>query len=167
MASEDSTTVSIKLLIDQESNKVIIAEAGSDIVDILRSLLKFPLANIAQLIGKHQCFQRAGCLNNLYNSVENLSPTSFRTGACKSMLLNPRSIYEDKYSKKLKLNMDVSNAVTDESEGEPMLFFITDDLRVMQALPGNLINFLLNLSIYDVCQIEEKVVDISSNEILV
>ncbi|PPD82680.1 hypothetical protein GOBAR_DD20397 [Gossypium barbadense] len=137
MASEDSTTVSIKLLIDQESNKVIInAEAGL----------------------------RAGCLNNLYNSVENLSPTSFRTGACKSMLLNPRSIYEDKYSKKLKLNMDVSTAVTEESEGEPMLFFITDDLRVMQALPGNLINFLLNLSIYDVCQIEEKVVDISSNE---
>ncbi|MBA0677484.1 hypothetical protein Goari_018890 [Gossypium aridum] len=164
MASEDSTTVSIKLLIDQESSKVIIAEVGSDIVDVLRSLLKFPLGNIARLIGKHQCFQRAGCLNNLYNSVENLSPTSFRTCACKSMLLNPRSIYEDKYSKKLKLNMDVSNAVTDESEGEPMLFFITDDLRVMQALPGNLINFLLKLSIYDVCQIEEKVVDISSNE---
>ncbi|MBA0793613.1 hypothetical protein Gohar_018007, partial [Gossypium harknessii] len=41
MASEDSTTVSIKLLIDQESNKVIIAEAGSDIVDVLRSLLSF------------------------------------------------------------------------------------------------------------------------------
>ncbi|MBA0729067.1 hypothetical protein Golax_025441, partial [Gossypium laxum] len=163
MASEDSTTVSIKLLIGQESNKVIIAEAGSDIVDILQSLLKFPLGNIARLIGKHQCFQRAGCLNNLYNSVENLSPTSFRTDACKSMLLNPRSIYEDKYSKKLKLNMDVMQ-LTDEREGEPMLFFKTDDLRGMQALPGNLINFLLNLGIYDVCQIEEKVVDISSNE---
>ncbi|KAK8371553.1 hypothetical protein V6Z12_A01G253200, partial [Gossypium hirsutum] len=166
MASEDSTTVSIKLLIDQESNKVIVAEAGSDIVDILRSLLKFPLGNIARLIGKHQSVQRAVCLNNLYDSVENLSPTIFRTDACKSMLLNPRSIHEDQYSKKLKLNMDVSNAVIDESEGEPMLFFITDDLRVMQAFPGNLINFLLNLGIYDVCQIEEKVVDISSKEVI-
>ncbi|KAK5841452.1 hypothetical protein PVK06_003773 [Gossypium arboreum] len=204
MASEDSTTVSIKLFIDQESNKVIVAEAGSDIVDILRRLLKFPLGNIARLISKHQSVQRAVCLNNLYDSVENLSPTIFRTDACKSMLLNPRSIHEDQYSKKLKLNMDVSeptkyfrcsnvccpeklfshyktsrcrcgnmlnfpipigNAVIDESEGEPMLFFITDDLRVMQAFPGNLINFLLNLGIYDVCQIEEKVVDISSKEI--
>ncbi|KAA3464857.1 DUF674 family protein [Gossypium australe] len=205
MASEDSTTVSIKLLIDQESNKVIIAEAGSDIVDILRSLLKFPLGNIARLIGKHQSVQRAGCLNNLYDSVENLSPTIFRTDACKSMLLNPRSIHKDKYSKKLKLNIDVSEPTkyyrcsntrcveklfshyktsrchcgnmlnipynggtyesegTDESEGESM-FFITDDLRIMQALPGNLMNILLNLGIKNVCQIEEKVVDISSNE---
>ncbi|XP_052878830.1 uncharacterized protein LOC108466333 [Gossypium arboreum] len=207
MASEDPTKVSIKLLIDQESNKVIVAEAGSDIVDIFRSLLKFPLGNIARLIGKHQCLQRAGCLNNLYNSVENLSLTSFRTDACKSMLLNPRSIYEDEYSKKLKLYMDVSEptgyflcrtylciktgrwfshyktsrcscgelmdnptdlkvgtvANKDESEGESM-FFITDDLTVMHGLPGDLMNILLNLGINNVCQIEEKVVDISSNE---
>ncbi|MBA0677485.1 hypothetical protein Goari_018891, partial [Gossypium aridum] len=218
MASEDPTKVSIKLLIDQESSKVIVAEAGSDIVDILRSLLKFPLGNIARLLGKHQCLQRAGCLNNLCNSVENLSLTSFRTDACKSMLLNPRSIYEDKYLKKLKLYMDVSEptgyflcrthlciktgrwfsdyktsrcscgklmdnpadmdmsleaidfsfeegsvAYKDESEGESM-FFITDDLRVMHNLPGNLMNILLNLGINNVCQIEEKVVDISSNE---
>ncbi|TYI99068.1 hypothetical protein E1A91_D01G261600v1, partial [Gossypium mustelinum] len=209
MASEDPTKVSIKLLIDQESSKVIVAEAGSDIVDILRSLLKFPLGNIARLIGKHQCLQRAGCLNNLYNSVENLSLTSFRTDACKCMLLNPRSIYEDEYSKKLKLYMDVSEptgyflcgtylciktgrwfshyktsrcscgelmdnptdmclkvgtvAYKDESEGESM-FFITDDLRVMHGLPGDLMNILLNLGINNVCQIEEKVVDISSNE---
>ncbi|TYH32497.1 hypothetical protein ES288_A01G257000v1, partial [Gossypium darwinii] len=197
------------LLIDQESNKVIVAEAGSDIVDIFRSLLKFPLGNIARLIGKHQCLQRAGCLNNLYNSVESLSLTSFRTDACKSMLLNPRSIYEDEYSKKLKLYMDVSEptgyflcrtylciktgrwfshyktsrcscgelmdnptdlkvgtvANKDESEGESM-FFITDDLTVMHGLPGDLMNILLNLGINNVCQIEEKVVDISSNEML-
>ncbi|KAK8315696.1 hypothetical protein V6Z12_D01G260600 [Gossypium hirsutum] len=209
MASEDPTKVSIKLLIDQESSKVIVAEAGSDIVDILRSLLKFPLGNVARLLGKHQCLQRAGCLNNLCNSVENLSLTSFRTDACKSMLLNPRSIYEDEYSKKLKLYMDVSEptgyflcgtylciktgrwfshfktsrcscgelmdnptdmclkvgtvAYKDESEGESM-FFITDDLRVMHGLPGDLMNILLNLGINNVCQIEEKVVDISSNE---
>ncbi|MFQ6623283.1 hypothetical protein Gotur_002869 [Gossypium turneri] len=211
MASEDPTKVSIKLLIDQESSKVIVAEAGSDIVDILRSLLKFPLGNIARLLGKHQCLQRAGCLNNLCNSVENLSLTSFRTDACKSMLLNPRSVYEDEYSKKLKLYMDVSeptgyflcgtylciktsrwfshyktsrcscgklmnnptdkderlhiksNAYKDESEGESM-FFITVNLRVMHGLPGDLMNILLNLGINNVCQIEEKVVDISSNE---
>ncbi|MBA0785078.1 hypothetical protein Gotri_025057 [Gossypium trilobum] len=213
MASEDPTKVSIKLLIDQESSKVIVAEAGSDIVDILRSLLKFPLGHIARLIGKHQCLQRAGCLNNLYNSVVNLSLTSFRTDACKSMLLNPRSIYEDEYSKKLKLYMDVKPtgyflcrtyfsiktgrlfshyetsrcscgelmdnptgmclkdmylkvgtvAYKDESGGESM-FFITDDLRVMHGLPGDLMNILLNLGINNVCQIEEKVVDISLNE---
>ncbi|MBA0793614.1 hypothetical protein Gohar_018008 [Gossypium harknessii] len=221
MASEYPTKVSIKLLIDQESSKVIVAEAGSDIVDILRSLLKFPLGNIARLLGKHQCLQRAGCLNNLCNSVENLSLTSFRTDACKSMLLNPRSIYEDEYSKKLKLYMDVSEptgyflcgtylciktgrwfshyktprcscgelmdnptdigelkdyptdmclkvgtvAYKDESEGESM-FFMTDDLRVMHGLPGDLMNILLNLGINNVCQIEEKVVDISSNEFM-
>ncbi|MBA0551512.1 hypothetical protein Golob_022393, partial [Gossypium lobatum] len=56
-------------------------------------------------------------------------------------------------------------AYKDESEGESM-FFITDDLRVMHGLPGDLMNILLNLGINNVCQIEEKVVDISSNEFM-
>ncbi|MBA0734819.1 hypothetical protein Gogos_018710, partial [Gossypium gossypioides] len=160
-----STTVSIKLLIDQESNKVIVTEAGSDIVDILRSLLKFPLGNIARLIGKHQCLQRAGCLNNLYNSVENLSLTSFRTDACKSMLVNPRSIYEDEYSKKLKLYMDVS---------EPTVYFLCTTIycrkngrwfshyKTSRCSCGGLMDNPTDIFSIDFDL--EKVVDISSNE---
>ncbi|KAK8502076.1 hypothetical protein V6N11_084390 [Hibiscus sabdariffa] len=56
MASETST-LSIKLLIDQSSNVVLLAEAGSDFVNTPHSLLKLPLGNIAQLADKHEILQ--------------------------------------------------------------------------------------------------------------
>ncbi|KAK8540844.1 hypothetical protein V6N13_038587 [Hibiscus sabdariffa] len=43
-------------------------------------------------------------------------------------------------------------------------FFVTDDLRVMQGLPGDLIQFLLNMGFENVSRIEEKVVDFGSKE---
>ncbi|TYI99070.1 hypothetical protein E1A91_D01G261800v1 [Gossypium mustelinum] len=73
-------TASIKLLIDQERNKL---------------LLKLPLGNIGLLFRKNKSLL-TGCLDNLNNSVENLSLNSFRTHACKRMLLYPRSIHKDK-----------------------------------------------------------------------
>ncbi|GMJ02497.1 hypothetical protein like AT5G01120 [Hibiscus trionum] len=186
MASE-SCTISIKLLIDQETNKVILAEAGNDFVDTLRTLLTFPLGNIARLVGKYPISQ-PGCLNNLYNSVENLGLNSFRSHACKSMLLYPRSIHEDK-SKNLKLLIDFTeptkcscgelmsreiklwerDAATDETEGVlckvESMFFITDDLRVMQGFPGHLINFLSDLGVENVNHIAVKVLEIGPEEI--
>ncbi|XP_039055493.1 uncharacterized protein LOC120198193 [Hibiscus syriacus] len=129
MASE-SSTVSIKLLIDQESNKVILAEAGNDFVDTLRSLLTFPLGNIARLVGKYPISQ-PGCLNNLYNSVKNLSLNSFRSHACKFMLLHPRSIHEDKL-KNLKLPMDFT---------QPTKYFACGNLKCREKQDVLLSNY--------------------------
>ncbi|KAL4291281.1 hypothetical protein GQ457_14G023760 [Hibiscus cannabinus] len=206
MASQ-TPTISIKLLINLESNTVLLAEAGSDFVNTLHSLLKLPLGNIARLADMHQCLQ-PGCLNNLYNSVENLGLEIFRTKACKHMLLYPRNVHDVEF-KKLKLNMDLSvptgcfvcgnvecseifgglfsyykgtrcicewganrdirqfikiDAVKDETEGVlyrgESMFFITDDLRVMQGSPDDLIQFLLNMGLKNVSRVEEKVVEI-------
>nr|KJB17002.1 hypothetical protein B456_002G260100 [Gossypium raimondii] len=154
MASE-STRISIKLLIDQERNKVILVEAGNDFVDTLGSIL----------------------------IVENLNTNIFRTHACKFMLLYPRTIHENKL-KKMKLNMDVTeptktfmcenlmnrdvpgremDVVKDETKGESM-FFTTDGLVVMKGLPGNLIQFLHKLGIKNFHQIKEEVLEIDSYE---
>ncbi|KAK8540846.1 hypothetical protein V6N13_038589 [Hibiscus sabdariffa] len=105
MASETST-LSIKLLIDQSSNVVLLAEAGSDFVNTPHSLLKLPLGNIAQLADKHEILQ-PGCLNNLYNSVQNLGLECFRTEKCKRMLLCPRNVHAAAF-KDSKLNMDLT-----------------------------------------------------------
>ncbi|KAK8576907.1 hypothetical protein V6N13_121906 [Hibiscus sabdariffa] len=210
MASE-TPTISMKLLIDQESNVVLLAEAGNDFVDSLHSLLKLPLGNIARPADKHQSLQ-PGCLNNLYNSVENLGLKCFRTEACKRMLRCPRNVYDVEF-KKLKLNMDLTGltgyfvcgilqcnekqgglfsyyntpecscgklmnvqatklqesvAVKDETEGvlfkEESMFFITDDLRVGQSFPGELVQFLHNLGFKNASRIEEKVIEIGSKE---
>ncbi|GMI87115.1 hypothetical protein like AT5G01150 [Hibiscus trionum] len=105
MASKTST-ISIKLLIDQKSNILLLAEAGNDFVETLHSLLKLPLGNIARLADKHQSLQ-PGCLNNLYNNIQNLGLNCFRTEACKRMLLYPRNVHDSEF-KKLKLNMDLT-----------------------------------------------------------
>ncbi|KAK8576901.1 hypothetical protein V6N13_121900 [Hibiscus sabdariffa] len=177
MASE-SPTLSIKLLIDQASNAVLLAEADSDFVNTLHRLLKLPLGNIARLADKHQSLQ-LGCLNNLYNSVNNLSLECFRTEECKRMLLCPRNVHASVF-KDLKLNKDLtgptgyyicSNRKCNEEQYDvtggvsykgKSMFFVTDDLRVMQGLPGDLIQFLVNMGFENVSRIEEKVVEFGS-----
>ncbi|KAL4291738.1 hypothetical protein GQ457_14G023670 [Hibiscus cannabinus] len=211
MASE-TPTISIKLLVDQVSNVVLLAESGNDFVDTVHSLLKLPLGNIARLAEKHQSL-RPGCLNNLYNSVQNLDRESFRTEECKRMLLYPRNVHDVEF-KKLKLNMDLTGRTgyyvcgngecdekqdawfsyydtrrctcgnlinskptktcefspdDDETEGVLLyrgksMFFVTDDLRVMQGFPGDLIQFLLDMGFKNVGRIEEKVVEFGSKE---
>ncbi|XWS67182.1 hypothetical protein CRYUN_Cryun05aG0265600 [Craigia yunnanensis] len=216
MTSEGKPTISIKLLIDQERNNVILAEAGGDFVDTLFSFLFFPLGTITRLFVKQQSLQPAviGCLNNLYNSVENLSLERFRTAECKRMLLYPRYINEDK-CQKLKFNIDDTkpskyficpnmncsrniaggmlsyyensrctcgklmnreiymkekkvvqlNDITGGVfyEGES-IFFITDDLRVMQGLPGGLIEYLRSLGLNNVNLLAEEVLQIGLEE---
>ncbi|XP_016752489.1 uncharacterized protein [Gossypium hirsutum] len=106
MASE-STRISIKLLIDQERNKVILSEAGNDFVDTLRTILMFPLGSIPRLFCKLQ-IPEPGCLINLYNRVENLNTNICRTHAYKYMLLYPRTIHENSCGK--LMNRDVSGS---------------------------------------------------------
>ena len=139
----------------------------------------------------------------------------FRTAECKSMLLFPRYINEDK-CQKLKFNIDdtepskyfiCSNMdcsrniaggllsyhensrciygmlmnreisvkekkvqVNDVTGGEfyegESFFFISDDLRVMQGLPGGLIEYLRSLGLNDVNQLTEEVLQIGLDEVV-
>ncbi|KAG4216169.1 hypothetical protein ERO13_A01G224566v2 [Gossypium hirsutum] len=177
-------TASIKLLIDQERNKVLPAEAGNDFIDILRILLKLPLGNIGLLFRKNESLL-TGCLDNLNNSVENLSLNSFRNHACKLMLLYPISTHKDKpvyycetsrcscgklMNSEIYLEEMERDGVKDENEGGfskvESRFFITDDLRVMKRLPGDLIQFLNKLGIKDVNMNAVKELEIGQKEIV-
>ncbi|KAK8371551.1 hypothetical protein V6Z11_A01G250400 [Gossypium hirsutum] len=190
-------TASIKLLIDQERNKVLPAEAGNDFIDILRILLKLPLGNIGLLFRKNESLL-TGCLDNLNNSVENLSLNSFRNHACKLMLLYPISTHKDKpvqyftcktmgcgllsycetsrcscgklMNSEIYLEEMERDGVKYENEGGfskvESRFFITDDLRVMKGLPGDLIQFLNKLGIKDVNMNAVKELEIGPKEIV-
>ncbi|XP_024636141.1 uncharacterized protein [Medicago truncatula] len=68
----------IKVLQTKSQKKTIIAEANEDFVDFIFSFLTMPLGSIVKLLGPNSF---AGCVGNLYKSVENLDPTS--------VLLNP------------------------------------------------------------------------------
>ncbi|TKY65973.1 tyrosine/DOPA decarboxylase [Spatholobus suberectus] len=102
-----SGQVSLKLLVNKETNKVVFAEAGKDFVDVLLSFLTMPLGTIARLMQEESEIGpvRVGCLSSLYDSVANLDKECLWTETCKAMLLRPRNSSED-YCRSLKLNID-------------------------------------------------------------
>ncbi|XP_010490603.1 PREDICTED: uncharacterized protein LOC104768354 [Camelina sativa] len=95
----------LRLLIDEEKNKVFLAEADRDFVDVLFSFLTLPMGTIVRLIEKHRKSESIGCFSNLYNSVADVGVDNFETEACQEMLLNPRSV-KGIHCKRLKLNIN-------------------------------------------------------------
>ena len=80
--------VSLKLLIDTSRKKVLFAEAGKDFVDFLFYLLALPVGTVIRLLTKKSM---VGCLGNLYDSIENLSPTYIQPNQDKDSLLKPKA----------------------------------------------------------------------------
>ncbi|KAL9828085.1 hypothetical protein AtNW77_Chr3g0164351 [Arabidopsis thaliana] len=94
----------------RKKNKVVLAEAGQDFVDVLFGLLTFPMGTIARLLEKHQKLpQILGCYKNLSRSVSDMAVDDFKTEACKSMLLSPKSSMEI-HCRRLKLHIDDTQA---------------------------------------------------------
>ncbi|KAF3336462.1 hypothetical protein FCM35_KLT19048 [Carex littledalei] len=86
MVSNNKLT--LKLLIEKESQKVLFAEAGKDVVDFLFSLLAMPIGSVIKLITKESM---TGCLGATYGSLEQLDDTYLLSSQTKSNLLNPTS----------------------------------------------------------------------------
>ncbi|TKY65971.1 tyrosine/DOPA decarboxylase [Spatholobus suberectus] len=104
-ATQIEEQVSLKLLLNKKTNKVILAEAGKDFVDVLFSFLTMPLGTIARLVQRSDMGPvGVGCLSSLYGSVTNLCECLL-TVTCKEMLLWPRNTSEE-YCRSLKLNID-------------------------------------------------------------
>ncbi|CAJ2670496.1 unnamed protein product [Trifolium pratense] len=105
--TETEENVQLKLLINEESNKVVFAEAGKDFVDILCSFLTLPLGTIARLSQKDSNMGpvTVGCLNSLYQSVANLKEQCYWTDSIKELLLQPKNSSED-YCSSIKVNID-------------------------------------------------------------
>ncbi|KAL7169773.1 hypothetical protein ACSBR2_034749 [Camellia fascicularis] len=146
MASKLTAEVSVRILIDEEKKRVVCAEAGNDFVDILFSFLTLPMGTIVRLIRNQQSSQEAqiGCMNSLYQSVENLSTSYLQTDACRDMLLHPRTPCETICSG-LKVNID---------DTKPTKYFICSGSACNYQLLSNYVNTkckcgkLLNREIY-------------------
>lgn len=100
------TKLPLKLLVDEKTNRVVLAEASGDFTNSLFSFLTLPLGTVIRLLSKYQS-QEVGCIKNLYRSVENFGSEVFWNYTCKTMLLSPRNPCEA-LCQKLKLNIDDS-----------------------------------------------------------
>ncbi|CAI9779235.1 unnamed protein product [Fraxinus pennsylvanica] len=96
-------SISLKLLVDEKKTRVLAAEATSDFVNALLSFLTIPLGTVVRVTKNHP--GSIGCMNNLYQSIGQLSADNFCTEACKSILLRPRNPHA-LVCKNLKLNID-------------------------------------------------------------
>lgn len=107
--TETNEYVKLKLLVNEESNKVVFAEAGKDFVDILCSFLTMPLGTVARLMQKNSSMGpvSVGCLNSLYQTVKDLNKECLWKDSDKEMLLQPKNSSED-YCSTLKFNIDDS-----------------------------------------------------------
>ncbi|XP_048420298.1 uncharacterized protein LOC125468514 [Pyrus x bretschneideri] len=108
MANKYDNNISLKALVKKGSNKVIFIECDNDFVDVLFSFLTIPMGTIIRLTREHPAPSQIGCLNNLYESVENVDARHFPTEACKEMLLHPRAA--ESHCKNLRLKTDNGEA---------------------------------------------------------
>ncbi|XP_042509208.1 uncharacterized protein LOC122084581 [Macadamia integrifolia] len=141
MASQEgsSQTSRLKILIDK-NNRVVMAEAESDFVDILLSFLTMSMGTIVRLISKEPQPATLGSMTTLYKEVENLEKQQLlQTQACKSMLLYPRNPSENECRKlKLKLKLNVDNT-------EPIKYYICVDWNCSRRGTGGLYTTFKNV----------------------
>ena len=109
---ENPKTIPLKILVDKQNNKVVAVEATKDFVDTLFSFLSLPLGTIIRLLNNSNNDQEdseseplLGCITNLYQSVETLTPNDVWNSVCKHMLLCPRNPCEP-LCLKLFVNID-------------------------------------------------------------
>ncbi|KAI8539918.1 hypothetical protein RHMOL_Rhmol09G0220300 [Rhododendron molle] len=127
MASSSSSkeVITLKLLVDTKSNRVLFAEAGKNFVDFLFTLLSFPVGTVVRLLTAKSM---VGCLGNLYDSVENLSDTYMQPSQSKEDLLKPKVVVR---------STETSLLLTDDDSPAPAvnkmckLLYVTNDPKVI------------------------------------
>ena len=88
------TILSLKLLIDKNSNKVVFAEAGKEFVDFLFGHLQVPLGSIMGLLSQYDNMVGSGSLSRVYESIQNLDSNFLQPNVNKdSDLLRPKPAF--------------------------------------------------------------------------
>lgn len=85
----ETQIISLKLLVDTKVNKVLFAEAGKEFVDFIFHIMSLPLGTIVKFLNQ---MSMAGCLGELYKSVESLNNQYFHSDLNKESVLNPKTV---------------------------------------------------------------------------
>ncbi|CAN1269367.1 hypothetical protein LINPERPRIM_LOCUS13555 [Linum perenne] len=188
-----TTKVTLKLLIDKKSNKVLFAEAGKEFVDFLFSILSLPLGTVIRLLSKDQM---VGCLGNLYQSIEELGDTFIQQSTSKDIVLNPKVQSYTADTNLLLTGCDNSNGTSATGKGnnrmnievtfvpKPVVegngggnqnseggfvkgvvtYMVMDNLEVKPMSTISSITLLNKFNIQQVGALEEKVVELGMDE---
>ncbi|ONK63455.1 uncharacterized protein A4U43_C07F15330 [Asparagus officinalis] len=83
----ESKETHINLILNKSTNKVSFVEVGEEFMNIIFSFLTLPLGSLIKLQTKKSFL---GCVDNLYQSAENLSLDNFKSEECKNILIFPK-----------------------------------------------------------------------------
>ncbi|KAF8049645.1 hypothetical protein N665_2162s0004 [Sinapis alba] len=165
----------LKLLIDEKRNKVVLAEADQDLVDVLISLLSLPMVKIARLLENHKDLQTVlACYQNLNRSVSDMGIEHFETEACKmkmihaagpmnTAILTPQDVDVEK---KIKLEKRLEIVQMECLSKCRSSFIVTDDLKVSVNSIGVIMNVLNDLGYLDFSDLQETLLDIGFEEVV-
>ncbi|KAK9998598.1 hypothetical protein SO802_018201 [Lithocarpus litseifolius] len=185
-------TLSLKLLIDNNSNKVVFAEAGKEFVDFLFGYLQVPLGSTMGLLSEHDVV-RLGSWSRVYESIENLDPSFLQSKASKDSLLRPYPTFSSNtHTPQLLLDFvpptpstpsflfgdppaspfggfgQPNAPSTDKKETgyvrDVVTYMVMDDLTVkpMSTISG--VTLLTNLYVKDVSSLREKMVELDKKK---
>ncbi|XP_059669993.1 uncharacterized protein LOC132315668 isoform X2 [Cornus florida] len=169
-----TTAVSLKLIVNKDTNKVLFAEAGKDFVDSLFGLLELPFGSIVGLMVEHDMVPRSGSFVKIYQSVQNLSNTYLQQNQqTKDSLLKPVAASTSKQHNPLlkQLAYDgrttASNTVcfgfNNNSEGyvkDVVTYMVMDDLEVKPLSTISSVTVLNTFDVKDVARLQEKTVSV-------
>ncbi|KAK1272083.1 hypothetical protein QJS04_geneDACA019996 [Acorus gramineus] len=181
--------LALNLLIDKKRNRVFCVKSDKDFVDILFSFLTLPVGPIVRLLNKRSS---AGCIDALYQCVENLDPKHLKTRACAEMLLHPLSECEKQYEglvlkyddRKVGIGYLCPNWDCVKSRrlyssvkyfkcccGEVMIkgsamFIVTDDLHVMPDVAETFMSLVDEHGVEDESDLEEMTVSLCKEKVL-
>jgi hypothetical protein len=82
----EETSVSLRLLIDTKSRRLLFAEAGKEFIDFLFHILALPVGTIISLLKKQGT---VGSFEKIYEGFENLGTTYLQPNMNKETLLKP------------------------------------------------------------------------------
>ncbi|KAF6161007.1 hypothetical protein GIB67_007648 [Kingdonia uniflora] len=105
MATEEGKTISLNVLVDKQRNRVVFVESNNDFIDILLSFLTIPVGTVLRLARKQKQPCGIGCMDNLYQSLEDFDSELFEKESLRHMLLRPENL-AGALCKRLKINID-------------------------------------------------------------
>ncbi|XP_051142785.1 uncharacterized protein LOC127259470 [Andrographis paniculata] len=177
----ESKRVCMKLLIDKETKRVLLGEAGKDCVDFLVYLLSLPVATIVGLL-RNGGRGMVGSLGKLYDSIENLNDSYLQSGKSKNSILSPPLPCWDSRAPLLLTNSDDDvtgvninnnrNRNNHNQQGNDgggfvkgvVTYTVTDDLEIKPMSSISCITSLNQFKIKDLSLLEERVVALGMNE---
>jgi hypothetical protein len=117
------TKVSLKLIINTESRRVLYAEAGKEFVDFLFYILALPVGTFIPLLNE----EMVGSLGNIYDSIANLSTTFLRPNVKKDSLLKPIAYFPAGTGVPLQLMPNVESSMKLYRCESPYCTYVSDD----------------------------------------